>query len=70
MLNKKTLHVALAQQEVTLKEVASRTGLDLLRLYRISRGVVDPRSEEIQVIADFLGIVPDDLVSKSGVGLA
>ena len=61
-LNLKTLRVALVQRDLTLKQVAEQSGLDLLRLYRITSKNVRPRTEELRRLADVLGVEPGDLV--------
>ena len=61
MLNRRNLRIALAQKDLTLKKLANRTGLDLLRLYRITSKNVRPRLEELIIIAQALDLNPSEL---------
>ena len=74
MLNHHTLRIALAQKNLTLKEVARLAGLDLLRLYRLSSKNVRPKPEEVDVLASILGVEPTELereeCAHGGVGAA
>ena len=60
-INRKALRVALAQREITLKEISRRTDLDLLRIYRITARKVKPRPEELEILSRALGLNPSDL---------
>ena len=61
MLNRRVLRIALAERNLTLKEVARLTGLDLLRVYRITSKNVRPRVQEVKLLAAVLGVSPGAL---------
>ena len=61
MLNRTVLRIALARTGKTLKQIAQESGIDLLRLYRITSKNVRPRPAELRALAERLDLDPSEL---------
>lgn len=61
MLDRRALRVALARTGKSLKQISAETGIDLLRVYRITARSVQPHLDELEAMARCLGLDAGDL---------